>query len=298
MRTVTQVNRSQLDQFLKASLGGTLPPCPNVVGHELIPHDERRGTHKTWCREYARFELYWASGQPQYRIFSKENRKLNFPNWSVLPIVTCPGAGACISFCYSLKSWVHPGAFYRQLQNTLLLQSVAGRAHIAAEFMSLPAGPLRLYSDGDIDGTIAEDGINVLQFWFNLLDQRRDILALGYSKSWGIFLDHNAQGLPFPTNYVLNLSSGSIYGDNIKARMEALPITRGTFEAHNIGVKIMPDRRTDRAAWLAYSRALKAKAGYKKSFVCPGRCYDCIPGGGIACGSARFKGIPILINVH
>jgi len=165
--------------------------------------------------------------------------------------------------------------------------------------MSLPAGPLRLYSDGDIDGTIAEDGINVLQFWFNLLDQRRDILALGYSKSWGIFLHHNAQGLPFPTNYVLNLSSGSIYGDNIKARMEALPITRGTFEAFQIdGYKVMPNKQ-DRVAWLAYSKALKAKAGYQKSFVCPGKCYSCLPLKSHACGSsARFKGIPILINVH
>ena len=292
--TTPQVNRSQLDAFLKSALSGTLPECPNTTGHLTIPHDTRQETPNTWCREFQKFKVFWFTGIPSYSLFVGSNRKLKFTNWSVLPIVTCPGAGACISFCYSLKSWMHPGAFYRQLQNTLLLQSVAGRAHIEKAWMDLPYGvTVRLFVDGDIDS------IETLEFVFRLCEQRPDLQPYSYSKSWKIFLQYAQTGKSFPTNYTLNLSSGSIYGDAIKEKMLALPITRGTFEAFQIdGYKVMPDKQ-DRVAWLAYSKALKAKAGYQKSFVCPGKCYSCLPLKSHACGSsARFKGIPVLINVH
>ena len=33
----------------------------------------------------------------------------------------CPGAGSCVDWCYSLRAWRNPQAFFRQLQNTLLM---------------------------------------------------------------------------------------------------------------------------------------------------------------------------------
>src|SRR5262249_38268511 len=47
---------------------------------------------------------------PALPVFSKGNAKLPFWAFSALPIVTCPGAGECARWCYSLTSWRTPGA--------------------------------------------------------------------------------------------------------------------------------------------------------------------------------------------
>lgn len=61
----------------------------------------------------------------------------------------------------------------------------------------------------------------------------------GYSKCWQQFVNvddwYRANQVAWPSNYTLNLSSGSIYAGNASAavrdRMLSLPITRGYFEA-------------------------------------------------------------------
>ena len=50
------------------------------------------------------------------------NSKLKFLSFSNLPIVNCVGSGSCESFCYSLKAWRYPQAFYKQARNTILTQ--------------------------------------------------------------------------------------------------------------------------------------------------------------------------------
>ena len=55
-----------------------------------------------------------------FKIIQKGNGKLPFLNYSSLPIVNCPGAGECKSYCYSLRAWRYPMAYFRQLQNTIL----------------------------------------------------------------------------------------------------------------------------------------------------------------------------------
>ena len=61
----------------------------------------------------------------------KGNIKLSFAAFSTLPQVTCPGAGACLDFCYSFKSWRYPAPYFRQLVNTLLMSTAHGRDVIA-----------------------------------------------------------------------------------------------------------------------------------------------------------------------
>jgi hypothetical protein len=48
------------------------------------------------------------------------NIKLPFAAFSTLPQVTCGGAGDCLKWCYSFKSWRYPAPYFRQLVNTLL----------------------------------------------------------------------------------------------------------------------------------------------------------------------------------
>src|SRR4051812_4576827 len=45
-------------------------------------------------------------GRPRLTvIIRKGNKKLPFAYFSSLAIFSCPGAGACAAFCYSLKAW-------------------------------------------------------------------------------------------------------------------------------------------------------------------------------------------------
>ena len=246
-----------------------------------------------WKRGHYKFVEFMATDRPQWAVFVKGNSKLKFWQFSTLPAITCPGAGDCLNWCYSFKAWRYPDAFFRQLQNTILVLQQSDAVRDA--FLNLPFDEtVRLYVDGDIDT------LDTLVFWFDLLAKRPDLQVYGYSKSWAVFLEYDKTGQAWPTNYILNLSGGSMYGGQLRARMEQLPIVRGEFVAVKAPSR-MPTRRDNIKLWVEWAREVKESArklGYAKAFVCPGKCYDCLPNDGHACGSMSFKDIPVVIGIH
>jgi len=287
-------------------MGGTLPLMP--VGWAALWKPRFHidtAWEPTWPKAYARLAAFWygdadSSKNGSYDVFAIDgNNKLPFSAFSSLPIITCPGLGECLKWCYSLKAWRNPHAFMRQLVNTLRL--VDGGQHIVKAWQALPANDIvRLYVDGDIDSN------KTLAFWFSLLEMRPDILAYGYSKSWPLFLSWEAKGRSFPSNYVLNLSGGSKYSKDMRQQMEQLPIARGEFLALKTSVK-MPKGKTSQEIrqspeWPAYAAAVRqaaAAAGMGKVYVCPGKCGDCTLAKPVshACGNLKV-GIPVVIGLH
>ena len=227
---------------------------------------------------------------PPFKVFGLTgNVKLPFMTFSTLPDYTCPGAGSCLyaddanngkkELCYSFKAWRFPAAFFRQIQNTILIRR--RKRVIEKIWMSLPTNrSVRLYVDGDIDSQAT------LRFWMRVLSRRPDLAVYGYSKSWALFLDYEGA---WPTNYLLNISSGSIYGDDVRARMLALPVVRGSFDMVPIDKKL-----AGKYSDPEYKAAMRSQA---KGFLCPGRCGTCTKTVH-ACGSKRFDGVPILIGIH
>jgi hypothetical protein len=237
----------------------------------------------------------WLVGKREapYKIFTKDNKKMKgekgnpFYIFSALPLVTCPGAGDCKDFCYSLKAWRYPQPFFRQVQNTVLILQ---RAEALTEaFNAIPEdSTVRLYVDGDIDS------VDTLDYWFSRLNERPSLNVYGYSKSWKVFLDYKK---PMPKNYVLNLSSGSRYDVKVRDKVAKLPVVRESF----IAIDSISPRAVskDMDIWTEYSKDLRSKAasaGLGKVFVCPGKCGSCT-GAGHACGNPDIK-IPIVIGVH
>jgi hypothetical protein len=255
-------------------------------------------TDGKWLKAWRKWELFLDNpSTPQWAVFGLEgNDKLeqDFLTFSAIPGIPCVGAGACLIYCYSFKSWRYPDAFYRQLQNLYLLKTTQGRATIAQAFADLPPDrDLRLYVDGDFDS------MRTMQFWFELLDSRPDVPTYGYSKSWELLLLWEKLGRKFPINYTLNASSGSRYGPDMLAKIAELSCYRGTFDALPVAYK-MPPKATQPSEWQAWAKALRITAqdmGYKRVFVCPGKCGSCTPAGH-ACGNKKFKNIPIVIGIH
>jgi hypothetical protein len=272
----------------------TLPATKNKN-----PAQPRKG----WKEHFIALAEALETGSATYTIFGASgNIKLgdSFYTFSTLPIVTCPGAGSCKGPCYSLKAWAYPGAYFRQVYNTILLRF--NRRAIIEAFKLIPAdATLRLYVDGDFDS------VATFVFWMNLLRQRPDIVCYGYSKSWEVIL-----AVPpsvYAGNYVLNISSGSVYDDDaeMRARMLALPITRGEF----IMVKTEKNwgRSFDKYSNPEYHRDVRraaAAAGIGRAFSCTGNCEGCIPAGhgcGVfdttETGERMYKiPIPIVIGIH
>ena len=175
-----------------------------------------------------------------------------------------------------------------------------GRAYIANALLKLKReSTVRLYVDGDFPN------VDIMQFWFDLIKLRADLAVYGYSKSWQVFLDYAKLGT-FPENYILNLSSGSKYGEPVRLKMlelttpQGLPVVRDDFLAVPAPFK-MPDKRKNPAKWAEFAKAVKAYArsiGYANGFVCPGKCGDCLPNGKHACGTRAMQGVPVLIGIH
>lgn len=244
-----------------------------------------KGAH--WVRDLNKLKAFLLDGAPRFSIFAKDgNGKLPFLAFSSLPGKGfCVGAGDCLSFCYSFKAWRYPAAFCRQVQNSVLLQS--GQDHIltALDKFKPKAGAIyfRLYVDGDFTG------VSDIQFWMEALTARPWLLTYGYSKSWQSFLDY--KGI-VPSNYKLNLSSGSKYGDDVKDKLKAFDYVRGEFIAVSVGHKVATQDHAKRE-----HQAILRQVYAKKAYTCTGKCGDCTPIGH-ACGSDRFKGIDIIIAVH
>jgi hypothetical protein len=234
-------------------------------------------------------------------VFAEGNGKLPFYAFSSLAGIDCPQAGACLygvsgdlmgGFCYSFKAWRYPAAFFRQLVNSLRLRTKTGRDEIVAAWMALPRNAtVRLYVDGDFASP------EILAFWMRLCFARPDLQVYGYSKSWKLLLAYAESGARFPSNYLLNLSSGGSGTDAEKVAVSRLPIARGEF----IAVPTLRDhgkayQSRKHAGFAAYREDVKTQAG-RKVFVCSGRCGDCTPSGH-ACGSEKFRGVPIAIGIH
>ena len=224
--------------------------------------------------------------KPSFAIFAKSgNSKLPFVSFSTLPGVSCPGAGDCLNFCYSFSSWRYPAAVMRQLQNAFLLRF--NKAAIVQAFTNFDkkatkAYDLRLYVDGDFASV--ED----VTFWFDTIRNTK-ARVYGYSKSFNELLGYTGT---YPSNYVLNISSGHSHDKATIDRVKALPITRGEFIAVNLGRKI----KSNEHGTIEINKALREKFG-KKAFPCPGSCGSCT-GKGHACGMQSLKGLPIIIAVH
>lgn len=94
------------------------------------------------------------------------------------------------------------------------------------------------------------------------------IEAYGYSKCWNQFLNADrilaSKGMSWPSNYTVNLSSGSVYANShaTKANMNRLPITRGEFVAVDLK-SYVPELRRQTELLLA------AAKGDPKSIVIP-----------------------------
>jgi hypothetical protein len=181
----------------------------------------------------------------------------------------------------------------RQLVNSIRLRTEEGRAEIVAAWFDLPQGAtVRLYVDGDFASP------EILAFWMRLCQARPDLRVYGYSKSWRLLLSYDeATGGRWPSNYLLNLSSGGNGTDAEKAAVSSLPIARGEF----IAVPTLRDhgnayQSRKHAGFAEYARDVKEQSG-RKVFVCSGKCGDCTPSGH-ACGSEKFRGIPIAIGIH
>jgi len=272
----------------------------DALQRTLAPIADASAKRGTWGYMAAKFLRFLETGNPEFTVIAKGNSKLPFLAFSALPFVSCPGMGACSAFCYSIKAWRYPAAFFRQMQNSVLLQSDAGREHIKASmrawlnkraFRKQSAVDFRLYVDGDFDS------VETMDFWFNdMLPEFPQLRAYGYSKSFSVFRAYTGA---WPVNYVLNLSSGSKYDSDadMLAFMRSLPIVRGQFIALQIEGQwsaAKGDYRTK--AYRDTLRAAADAAGLGKIFVCPGRCGECT-GAGHACGNPNLN-VPIAIGIH
>lgn len=263
-------------------------------------HSKARDKGKAYREAFARYDR---GERPP--IFAEDgNGKLPFVAFSSLAGLDCPQAGACLyrdgnrdngamsGFCYSFKAWRYPDAFMRQLYNSIRLRTESGRNEIVSAWMNLPQGAtIRLYVDGDFASP------EILSFWFRLCFARPDLKVYGYSKSWRILLDYAKAGGRFPSNYLLNLSSGGSGTEAEKEAVSRLPIARGEF----VAVQTLADhgnayQSRRNAGFSDYARDVRTQAG-RRVFVCSGRCGDCTPSGH-ACGSEKFRGVPIAIGIH
>jgi len=253
----------------------------------LIGDDDitRRGT---WAYFANKTLAYLNNQAPSpFSIWNlKGNIKLPFAAFSALPQVTCPGAGPCLDFCYSFKSWRYPAPYFRQLVNTLLMATAHGRDVISSATSKLPQDiEIRLYVDGDFAD------VSQVNFWIDEIRKRSDLSVYGYSKSWRELLAYNGA---WPSNYLLNLSNGG-NAEHLRGAVATLPIARGDFLTVDIDSKLAG--KYDDKAYKSAVRAAAKSAGIDKAFVCPGKCGACTKTGHF-CGRSDTSGVAVVIGVH
>jgi hypothetical protein len=235
---------------------------------------------------------------PPFSIFRKNgNKKLPFYAFSSLAFADCPGKGACMKYCYSLKAWRYPAAFFRQVQNSLLVRFKWEA--IDKAWKTIPQGKtVRLFVDGDFPT------VGIIKAFMELIKARTDLTVYGYTKSWKEFVSLHSSGYVFPGNYVLNQSNGSKWENTGIANAFAnLPILRGKFDAvevakHFIKSKAYQDKSNPGSDLYRKAVREKLKAITNKVFACPGNCGNCLPNGRHACGSKEFTGVTIGIGIH
>ena len=253
----------------------------------LIGDDDvkRRGT---WSYYANKTLLYLDNKAPMSGAIwqLKGNNKLPFAFFSAMPDVTCSGAGPCLNWCYSFKSWRYATAYFRQLINTLLMATAAGRQVIATATAKLPENiAIRLYVDGDFAD------VEQVGFWMDEIRKRPDLAVYGYSKSWKELLAYDGN---WPTNYLLNLSNGG-NAEHLRADVARLPIARGDFLTVDIDKRLAG--KYDDKAYKAAVRAAAKSAGIDRPFVCPGKCGACTTSGHF-CGRSDTSGVAVVIGVH
>ena len=244
---------------------------------------------KTSTNEYHILKfLNWLKygGKLPHAVFTIGNVKLPFLSFSSLPGVTCPGADICLDYCYSFKAWRQPGAFLRQVQNTILMINnfntiekelyktiYLKNGNFRKAFQDMNKIDFRLYVDGDFSS------IKDLKNWMQLLKNNPVINSYGYSKSLNLFLQLHDTGFKFPENYVLNLSNGGKF-DSLRPIMKNLYFVRGNFSA------------------IKGSKKDIRKQFNNKVFICPGKCGTCTSKGH-ACGNMDiFNNMEIVIPIH
>lgn len=300
---VVIVSRDWCDEICRQCLRkSSAVSAARYLRSAVLPYLPKRSD---WYRAFQMLAAALSSGVPSFPVFQRKgNSKLPFVAFSTLPQYTCPGAGACLAFCYSYTSWRYPAAFCRQLQNTLFMRYY--RQRIADDFARIPCKGqlhLRLYVDGDF----ADSG--EVSFWMHLIADRPELQVYGYSKSWAQMLEHSLQGGTFPPNYVLNLSSGSRYSErqDIIDAMMALKdtsgkhVVRGWFLAVKIDTTGIPSGK-GRYETPEYHRRVRDAvllATGNKGISCPGDCGACgVKEGAHFCGSKRLHGITIGNGIH
>ena len=269
---------------------------------ECLDRNPAKLTRRNTWQYHAFRMLHWIENgmedETPFSIFSaKGNKKLPFYAFSSLAIADCPGRGHCVSFCYSLKAWRYPAAFFRQLQNSLLIRY--RRDIIAAAFRAIPENKtVRLFVDGDFQT------VDALHYFMNLCKTRPDLSIYGYSKSWHEFVTLDQTGFKWPENYLTNASSGSRWHNTgIANAFLALPVVRGSFDAVQVDaefIRLRSYQGKDKPRSIEYRKAVsnRLRETKSKAFPCPGSCGDCLPRGRHACGDRAFTGVSIGIGVH
>ena len=189
MKTQTTMNKKALMTLVnvyrhqgKSGLTSELSKIESRL--TLIPSQHKSNTWLYNITKFKSFIIQLSDNNIQkmpFTIFNKNgNKKLPFYTFSSLPLFTCNGAFSCAKFCYSLKAWRYPSAFFRQFMCFILMNE--RKDIIADAFKTIKNGAdLRLYVDGDFSS------IEDLDFWMSQLKSRSDIKAYGYSKSWNFF---------------------------------------------------------------------------------------------------------------
>lgn len=276
--TYSEITLTQETKFKLARLHDNQLELIKLLDSLLIPD----ATYKVNSNGYhiQKF-LDWLiyGGELPYSVFQVGNSKLPFLSFSNLPVINCVGAGDCINYCYSLKAWRYPAAFFRQLQNTILMnefdiiESELKKVITSNKFKNVPKIDFRLYVDGDFNTT------EHLTNWMQLLKNNPRVNAYGYSKSLNVFQDLINSNYEFPTNYVLNLSNGGKF-DYLKPILQKESFVRGNFTA------VRGTKKTIR------------KQFKKKVFLCPGLCGTCTSIGHACGNNETFKNMEIIIPIH
>jgi hypothetical protein len=193
---------------------------------DVAKGNQKRGTWAYFAQKLLKWVDGGMTGIPPFSVIvANGNKKLPFFAFSSLAIADCPGKGTCQGYCYSLKAWRYPAAFFRQLQNSLLMRH--NPQAIAAAWSQIPQGKtVRLFVDGDFPS------VEILRFFMELCKARPDLSVYGYSKSWAEFVSLDSAGYAWPVNYLVNKSNGSRWvNTGIANAFSRLPVVRGEFDA-------------------------------------------------------------------